>query len=133
MIFLMLWDKLIKYKLHLYFLGFFLLSCSQSFQTFVVRSPDCEIEVNIFEDKKYLRYSVTYNNKNVIAKSKLGLEFKNGTMFPGQNFSSSFEVNAHKNIWELPWGETRKIKDHYNEAKITFENNQNVIIGHILF
>ena len=52
-------------------------------------------------------------------------------MFPGQNFSSSFEVNSHKNIWELPWGETRKIKDHYNEAKITFENNQNVKIGHI--
>ena len=59
MIFLMLWDKLIKYKLHLYFLGFFLLSCSQSFQTFVVRSPNGEIEVNIFENKKYLKYSVT--------------------------------------------------------------------------
>ena len=54
-------------------------------------------------------------------------------MFPGQNFSSSFEVNSHKNIWELPWGETRKIKDHYNEAKITFENNQGVKIGHIFF
>ena len=112
----MLWDKLIKYKLHLYFLGCFLLSCSQSFQTFVVGSPDGDIEVNIFEDKKYLRYSVTYHNKNVIAKSKLGLVFKNGTMFPGQNFSSSFEVSSHKNIWELPWGETRKIKDHYNDG-----------------
>ena len=111
----------------------FFLSCSQNLQNLVVRSPNGEIQVNIFEDKKYLKYSVIYNSKNVIAKSKLGLIFKNGTMFPEQNFSSSFEVNAHKNIWELPWGETRKVKDHYNEAKITFENNQDVKIGHIFF
>ena len=122
MIFLMSLEKFIKYQLHLYFLGFFLLSCSQNLQNFVVLSPNGEIEVNIFEDKKYLKYSVTHNNKHVIAKSKLGLIFKNGKMFPEQNFSSSFEVNPHKNIWELPWGETRKIKDHYNEAKITFKN-----------
>ena len=89
-------------------------------QNFSVSSPNGETEVNIFEDKNYLQYSVVYNSKNVIAKSKLGLKFQKGGMFPEQNSSSSFEVNSHKNIWELPWGETRKIKDHYNEAKITF-------------
>ena len=91
-----------KFLLHFYFLGFFLLSCSQNLQNFAVRSPNGEIEVNIFEDKKYLKYSIIYNNRYVIAKSKLGLIFKNGTMFPEQNFSSSFDVNAHKYIWELP-------------------------------
>ena len=54
-------------------------------------------------------------------------------MFPEQNFSSSFELNPHENIWELPWGETRKIKDHFNEAEITFKNHKNIKMGNILF
>ena len=70
MIFLRLEDKLIKYKVHLYFLGFFLLSCSQSFQTFVVRSPDGEM-------KEYV--SLKRNPKN--SKNDLDIRPKSSESF----------------------------------------------------
>ena len=111
----------------------FLLSCDHSLQNFIITSPNGEIKVNIFENEKHFNYSVLYKDKYVIQKSKLGLIFKNGKKFPDQSFSNTFQLDLHNNMWELPWGETKKIKNHFIEAEIAFKNNQNIKIGNILF
>ena len=102
------------------------MSCSQNLQNITISSPNGEIKVNIFEEGKHFNYSVLYNDKYVIAKSNLGLIFKNGREFPDQSFSKTIDLESYNNVWELPWGETRKIKDHFNEAEITFKNHKNI-------
>ena len=109
------------------------MSCSQNLQNITISSPNGEIKVNIFEEGKHFNYSVLYNDKYVIAKSNLGLIFKNGREFPDQSFSKTIDLESYNNVWELPWGETRKIKDHFNEAEITFKNHKNIKMGNILF
>jgi len=109
------------------------LSCGQNIHNFAFNSPNGEIIVNIFEEENHINYNVLYKNKYVIAKSKLGLIFKNGSTFPDQRFSKSFDLDFYSSVWELPWGETRKIKNQFNQAKITFKNHQNIKMGNILF
>ncbi len=111
----------------------FFLSCGQNIHNFAFNSPNGEIIVNIFEEENHINYNVLYKNKYVIAKSKLGLIFKNGSTFPDQRFSKSFDLDFYSSVWELPWGETRKIKNQFNQAKITFKNHQNIKMGNILF
>ncbi len=109
------------------------MSCGQNIHNFAFNSPNGEIIVNIFEEENHINYNVLYKNKYVIAKSKLGLIFKNGSTFPDQRFSKSFDLDFYSSVWELPWGETRKIKNQFNQAKITFKNHQNIKMGNILF
>ncbi|MAJ44196.1 MAG: alpha-glucosidase [Candidatus Marinimicrobia bacterium] len=119
--------------MYLYLFGLFFLSCGQNIHNFAFNSPNGEIIVNIFEEENHINYNVLYKNKYVIAKSKLGLIFKNGSTFPDQRFSKSFDLDFYSSVWELPWGETRKIKNQFNQAKITFKNHQNIKMGNILF
>ena len=113
-----------------YFLFF---SCNKTLQIFSVHSPNNQIKIKIFDDAKHINYQVFLQDSIIIDKSKLGLKFKNGDYFPKVKHLKSIENKTHKNSWELPWGESRKVINHYNEAVITFKNYNNGHIGDIIF
>ncbi len=113
--------------------SFCFFSCSKNLQSFVVNSPNNQIKINIFEDSRYLKYQVFFEDSLIIDKSKLGFIFKNGNYFPKTEHVITIEKKSYKNIWELPWGETKKVENHYNEIKVAFKNVQNIHIGDIIF
>jgi len=90
-----------------------------SMQSQNVESPNNEIMLNFsLSANGTPTYEVLYKNKQVIKKSKLGLELKNST-----NLMSNFTVNSVKEssfnkTWEPVWGEESLIRNNYNELSI---------------
>jgi len=81
-------------------------------------------------------YALTYKGKTVIKPSKMGLELVNEQMTAGfgtdetLQITSSLYNNFHVSqtqtatfdeTWQPIWGETKDIRNHYNELTITLE------------
>ena len=67
-------------------------------------------------------YTLHYKKKEVIAKSKLGLELVNEEMSLRNGFKvSKVETNSFDETWTPVWGEQAEIRNHYNELVITLE------------
>ena len=65
-------------------------------------------------------YSVTFDGKEVISESRLGLRFREQ-----KGFDAGFELKeaARQSVdetWEQPWGERRFVRDHHNELLAQF-------------
>ena len=63
-------------------------------------------------------YSMQYKGKSVINPSKLGLELTNA-----ENLMSGFEIvnsttSEFDETWQPVWGETKNIRNHYNELLV---------------
>jgi alpha-glucosidase len=85
-----------------------------------VTSPDGSLSVAVTTDNDGRpSYSVSRNGKPVIAPSRLGFIFVDAP-----KFERNFVIVGHENssvdeTWELPWGERRSIRNHYNEMRVT--------------
>jgi alpha-glucosidase len=85
-----------------------------------VASPDGSLSVAVTTDNDGRpSYSVSRNGKPVIAPSRLGFIFVDAP-----KFERNFVIVGHENssvdeTWELPWGERRSIRNHYNEMRVT--------------
>lgn len=80
-----------------------------------VKSPDGKVALNFELKDGVPTYSLDYKDKIVINPSKLGLELVNNT-----NLMDGFELVSTKEstfdeTWQPVWGETRDIRNHYNE------------------
>ena len=81
-------------------------------------------------------YQLSYKEQPVIAQSKLGLELKNE-----ENLLDGFEIghvekSTFDETWNPVWGETREIRNHYNEMAVTLnqaKTNRKIIIRFRLF
>lgn len=67
------------------------------------------------------QYSVSFNGKEVIAPSLLGLDIS------GQNFKNGFRITHQKTrtydgTWKPPYGEVAEIREHFNELTLELEN-----------
>ncbi|MDF9797479.1 hypothetical protein OKW21_002742 [Catalinimonas alkaloidigena] len=83
-------------------------------------SPSGNIEVNFsLLEGGYPAYSVSHQETLIIDTSTMGFEFKdqaamrNGFEIIGTYLSSLDET------WEMPWGEQRSVRNHYNELKVS--------------
>ncbi len=78
-------------------------------------SPDRRIQYRLETDAAGLpRYSVTYAGEEVVAPSRLGLRY---AQHPGMDAGLTIEgrsSNRHNEVWEQPWGERRRVRDHHN-------------------
>ena len=120
-------------KIHLILIGFTVWSCSDKVGTIVTTSPNEKLQILILEEDEYLTYQAFYDGEKILSKSKLGLQFSNKETFPSVGYSKTIERRFYENTWELPWGETRKVKNKFNETKITFRDHKNQKVGNILF
>lgn len=95
-----------------------LISCNAK-KTYAVKSPSQNNEL-IFDltQSGQPQYRFSSNGKPVIEPSLLGFEFE-GIKKMTEGFKIvATEVNTVNNVWEQPWGEFKKIRDHHNELII---------------
>jgi hypothetical protein len=64
-------------------------------------------------------YSLTYKGRPVIKPSHLGLELKEGPGLTNGFAVASTKTRAFDETWTPVWGETKTIRNHYNELTVT--------------
>lgn len=83
-----------------------------------ITSPGGGITVTVNVNDGVPVYSMQYKGKSVINPSKLGLELTNA-----ENLMSGFEIvnsttSEFDETWQPVWGETKNIRNHYNELLV---------------
>lgn len=82
-------------------------------------------------------YQLFMKNKEIIKKSKLGLELQKDKKSLLNDFKLVDEVrNTFDETWKTVWGEETEIRNHYNELALTLKQNETerqVIIRFRLF
>jgi hypothetical protein len=82
-------------------------------------------------------YQLFMKNKEIIKKSKLGLELQKDKKSLLNDFKLVNEVrNTFDETWKTVWGEETEIRNHYNELSLTLKQNETerqVIIRFRLF
>ena len=80
-------------------------------------SPDKKIELGVKADDGKLFYSVKFNEKTIIADSRVGVSLKGGA-FDGKLVVESTKLSSHDSTWKPVWGDFNQYRDHYNELTI---------------
>lgn len=95
-----------------------MLACSNNNEQ-LVTSPSGEVKVifSLTADKQP-SYRVYFKDSPVIETSTLGFDFKDAPSLSKGMRVDSVLSNEFNETWELPWGEQRLVKNHYNEMKV---------------
>lgn len=135
----------------LFILGFCVVAISVFSQE--LKSPNKQFCLNFNLDENGTpMYSLSYKGKNVINPSKLGLELIGNESVefgaeiekkkdPKTSLYDNFNILDIKKAtfdetWEPVWGETKFIRNHYNEMSVMLnqkETNRNILIRFRLF
>jgi hypothetical protein len=92
-------------------------------KNYEVKSPDGRIELLInpgSDDNPGIRFSVSFNNVQVLQDCPFALTFKD---MPG--FGRNLKVTGNENkvideTWERVWGKSKKVRNYCNELKMEF-------------
>jgi len=107
-------------------------SIAQSFQ-----SPNGNLEMNFsLQEDGTPVYKLSYKGKDVVKHSKLGLNLKEE-----EDLLSNFSVESTQetnfdNTWTPVWGESKEIRNHYNELEVNLvqeETDRKLIVRFRLF
>jgi alpha-glucosidase len=86
--------------------------------TATVTSPDASLRVELGVDGEQRPfYSVTRKGEPLIAPSRLGFLFTNALRFERNIRIGQPAMRSSDTTWELPWGERRYVRDHFNELR----------------
>ncbi|MEL7490704.1 MAG: glycoside hydrolase family 97 protein [Pseudomonadota bacterium] len=85
-----------------------------------IASPNGSIAVTVSDEGGHASYAVRFDDEDVITTSRLGLLFKERHGFDRNLEIVASEEASADATWEQPWGERRQVRDHHNEALITF-------------
>ena len=81
-------------------------------------SPDGRITVTLdINGEGRLAYRVARDGKPVIDDSRLGLQLRNGRALLRNLKLQAQATRDFDEHWELPWGERRHVRNHYNELR----------------
>ncbi|PZX15899.1 glycosyl hydrolase family 97 [Breznakibacter xylanolyticus] len=83
-----------------------------------LKSPDGNLSLSVEVKNGTPMYRLDYKNRSVIKESSLGLEIKDG-----KHLTSGFTVgetttSTFDETWEPVWGETKTIRNHYNQLSV---------------
>ncbi len=98
-----------------------------------VASPNGEVKVSFALEGTVPTYSVTFRGQDIILPSRLGYELRNA-----DNLLDGFTLKAEETAtfdetWQPVWGETRDIRNHYNELLVKLEQKQTERLMNIRF
>jgi hypothetical protein len=121
-------NKIKRYRIFLVIILLFIFECTFMKKTLaeVVFSPSENISIIFFlKNNGSPNYFVKYKDETIIDTSSMGFDFKNL-----QSFDQGFKIievkkNGKNEIWEMPWGEQRKVIDNYNEMVIILQKKEN--------
>ena len=107
-------------------------SCMNDATKIQINSPSKNIGIFI-ENNQKITYHVKFNDKIVISKSSLGMLFKDGSkLFTDPVIINVIEKNNDE-VWELPWGEVKKIRNNYIEKTISIKDTKNSMLVDLIF
>ncbi|PJJ53132.1 glycoside hydrolase family 97 protein [Hymenobacter chitinivorans] len=66
-------------------------------------------------------YALTYKGRPVIKTSKLGLELKNAPALTSGFAVADAKQTTFDETWQPVWGETKSIRNHYNELTVNLQ------------
>lgn len=104
-----------------------LLSASASLgATEVLTSPDGRLQLSFdLTADGTPTYKMDYNNKPVIATSRLGLELKNQKSLLDGFKMERVSRSSFDETWQPVWGEQSSIRNHYNEMAVCLSQPDN--------
>ncbi|MBN1926499.1 MAG: glycoside hydrolase family 97 protein [Prolixibacteraceae bacterium] len=101
----------------------FLISCVQKDPSVQdVKSPDGLNKITFAVEQGDIYYSVTHKGKEIIAPSKLGFVFKDGSVLGKKMKIENISRNSYNETWEQPWGEKRLIENRYEEMTVNLSS-----------
>ena len=91
-----------------------------------VTSPDGNIVVNFsLNGNGVPTYKIDYKNKAVVKPSTLGIELNEENSLMDSFRINKTSTSSFDETWQPVWGETRDIRNHYNELFIEMEKPSN--------
>jgi len=103
--------------------GVLLIACVASAQAADLRSPDGRIVVTVDVGERGVpQLAMSYTGTPVMPAGALGFRFRTQPAFDRGFRVAGSRTDAHDDTWEQPWGERRRVRDHYNELVVTFES-----------
>ena len=85
-----------------------------------IASPDGDLSVEVTTDNDGRpSYAVLRDGKPVITPSRLGLLFLDAPKFERNFVIAGHQARSFDETWEQPWGERHRIRNHYNELRLT--------------
>jgi len=81
-----------------------------------VYSPDNQIHIKLYESKKSMWYSVTYQGTPVVLESMLGIN--ENINWKTNLYLGKHETTTEKNEWNPIYGERNIISDNFNQSEI---------------
>lgn len=85
-----------------------------------VAAPGGGLKV-IVSDDGGLNYRVEVKGKTILTNSPLGFEFQDGTKLGPSAVIQKSARDKHDGEWENPFGNRRKVRDHWRELRLTLE------------
>ena len=83
-----------------------------------LKSPNAELEMKFEIQDSIPVYSLSYKGKDVIKPSKLGLELKDQEDLLTGFSIEGIETTSFDETWKPVWGESREIRNQYNELEV---------------
>jgi glucan 1,4-alpha-glucosidase len=91
----------------------------------IIYSPDSNIEVNfLFTNAGQPGYLVKYKNEIVIDESFFGFSFRDLAPLKDGFSIENISTSTFDETWEMPWGEKRLVRNHYNEMVIALAEKE---------
>ncbi len=108
-------------KNYIAFLFIFFASISFSIAQ-TLESPDGDLKMEFsLQENGVPVYSLQFKGKEVIEPSKLGLNLKDTEDLLSGFSVTDTQTSTFDETWEPVWGETREIRNHYNELEVQLE------------
>jgi alpha-glucosidase len=83
-----------------------------------VASPSGDVTVEFFLENGGPRYSVDHRARSVIRPSRLGFRLKDAEPLEKAFRVASSSRRSVDETWEQPWGEVRRVRNHFNELRV---------------
>jgi alpha-glucosidase len=88
----------------------------------VVESPNKKLSLTLEVENGEPLYHLNYDDKALIAPSKLGVIFENVNL--SEDLTLDYiETSGFDETWTQPWGEQKDIRNHYSEMKLYLTKN----------
>jgi alpha-glucosidase len=90
-----------------------------------INSPDTRISVFVDTDENGApHYSIRYRGRVIIDESRLGIRFADHEGLDAGFRIVRSERGANDSVWQQPWGERRRVRDHYSELFVRFRASE---------
>ena len=88
-----------------------------------VTSPDNRNEVQVGIHEGGLYYIVNRDGTTLLTPSRLGFVFRGQPRLRDSLAIADSSRSTFDETWTQPWGEVRRVRNHYNELKISVQEN----------